>query len=164
MIHLHIERPKTEWLKYFLTFFCILLITSYVSKNWYQLVLIRGDSMLPAYHNMQLVLMDRHSKDYTYGDVVAFWCNDLNAVLIKRIVACPGDEVLIWEGTLYVNGEISSVLPEENIFEYAGAADKALRLAVGQYFVIGDNIEKSKDSRYPEVGNVSEDKIKGKVI
>lgn len=30
----------------------------YISSNWYQVSLIRGDSMSPAYHNMQFVLID----------------------------------------------------------------------------------------------------------
>lgn len=141
-----------------------MLITLYISMHWYQLVLIRGDSMLPTYHNMQLVLMDRHSEDYTYDDVIAFWCDDLNSVLIKRIVACPGDEVFIREGKLYVNGDVSNIFPQEYLFEYAGIADNPVQLTADQYFVIGDNIEKSKDSRYPAVGCVSADSVIGKVI
>lgn len=164
MIHLHIEYLKTGRLKYFLMFAGIMLITSYISTNWCQLVLIRGDSMLPTYHNMQFVLMDRHSENYTYNDVIAFWCEDLRAVLIKRIVACPGDEVLILEGTLYVNGEVSNVFSEEYLFEYAGIANDIVQLTAGQYFVIGDNMDKSKDSRYPAVGCVSVESIKGKLI
>lgn len=164
MNYLWIKQLSRKWLRYPLMFLCIVLIALYISTYWYQLVLIRGDSMLPAYHNMQMVLIDRHSRDYTYGDVIAFWCNDLDTVLIKRIVACPGDEVLIRDGTLYVNGDISIVFSGEYCFEYAGIADDSVPLAVGQYFVIGDNIEKSKDSRYPEVGCVSADSVKGKVI
>lgn len=164
MIYLHNEKPGTGWPNYLLMFVCIILIASYISRNWYQLVLIRGDSMDPAYCNMQLVLVDRHSENYTYDDVIVFWCDDLDSVLIKRIVACPGDEVWIRKGTLYVNGEISDVYSEENSFAYAGTINNPLQLAAGQYFVIGDNIRKSKDSRYPGVGCVSVDDIKGKVI
>lgn len=63
-----------------------------------------------------------------------------------------------------MNGEISDVYSEENSFAYAGTINNPLQLAAGQYFVIGDNIRKSKDSRYPGVGCVSVDDIKGKVI
>ena len=164
MNHLCNKVLSEKWLKYLLMFLCIMLITLYISTYWYQLVLIRGDSMLPTYHNMQLVLMDRHSEDYTYDDVIAFWCDDLNSVLIKRIVACPGDEVIIKEGTLYVNGDVSDVFPQEYLFEYTGITDAPVQLTADQYFVIGDNIAKSKDSRYPAVGCVSVDSVKGKVI
>ena len=164
MSNLCIKKLWRKGLKYPLVFLGVMLITLYVSTYWYQLALIRGDSMIPAYHNMQLVLMDRHSEDYTYGDVVAFWCSELDTVLIKRIVACPGDEVFIREGRLCVNGDASTVFPQKYFFEYAGIAENPLQLTANQYFVIGDNIEKSKDSRYPKVGCVSADNIKGKVV
>ena len=164
MSNLCIKRLCGKRLRYPLVFLVIMLITLYISTYWYQLVLIRGDSMLPAYHNMQLVLMDRHSQDYTYGDVVVFRCSGLDTVLIKRIAACPGDEVFIRESRLCVNGDASTVFPQEYLFEYAGIAENPLQLTANQYFVIGDNIEKSKDSRYLKVGCVSADSIKGKLL
>lgn len=142
---------------------CIIMISYYISANWYQLSLIHGESMSPAYHNMQLVIIDRHSGDYTYGDVVAFRCDGLNSVLVKRIAACPGDMVEIKDGTLYVNGVVSSVYDLEYIFEYSGIAQDPLYLGANQYFVIGDNIAESKDSRYDEVGSVYIDDIIGKL-
>lgn len=57
----------------------------YISTYWYQLMLIQGDSMLPTYHNMQLVIVDKHSKDYDVGDVVAIDCRGLDAIIVKRI-------------------------------------------------------------------------------
>lgn len=164
MNHLWFKPIKEKWLNYPLIFICTLLVTLYISVYWYQLVLVQGDSMLPTYHNMQLVLVDRHSRDYTYNDVIVFWCDDLNSVLIKRIAACPEDEVLIRDGTLYVNGDISIVFSQEYLFKYAGIADDAVKLTADQYFVIGDNIEKSKDSRYSVVGCINVENIKGKVI
>ena len=149
---------------YICLFLGIMLSTWHISANWYQLVLVRGDSMVPAYHNMQLVLADRHSGDYTYGDVIAFHCDGLDTVLIKRIAACPGDEVKIEDGCLYINGGGSTVFAEGTVFSYAGIAELPVQMADGQYFVIGDNIEKSKDSRYREVGCVNENRIIGKII
>ena len=142
----------------------IVVAAYYVSANWYQVSLIRGDSMSPAYHNMQLVLTDRHSRLYTYGDVVTFQCEKLDAVLVKRIVACPGDQVMIENGTLYVNDTVSQVYSEPHIFEFSGIADDRVVLGENQYFVIGDNLEESKDSRYEEVGLVNRKDIFGKVV
>lgn len=88
----------------------VIIAGSYIiSSNWYQVSLIRGDSMRPAYHNMQLVLIDKHSKQYTYGDVIAFQCDKLDAVLVKRIVACPDDRVIVKDGTLYINVSVKSL-------------------------------------------------------
>ncbi len=136
----------------------------YISDNYFQLLLIQGDSMSPAYHNMQLTVLDRRTKEYTYGDVVAFSCGQLDAVLVKRVAAVPGDTVLIEEGILYVNGEISTVYPEEAVFQYAGTAAEPLMLAEDEYFMIGDNIAESRDSRYEDVGVINADSIMGKLI
>lgn len=142
----------------------IITLSYYISANWYQLALIHGESMSPAYHNMQFVIIDRHSKDYTYGDIVTFKCESLDSVLSKRVAACPGDMVVIRDGTLYVNDTISSVYDKEYIFEDPGIARSPLHLDKDQYFVIGDNIGESKDSRYEEVGIVYLHDIIGKVI
>lgn len=136
----------------------------FVSANWYQVSLIRGNSMSPAYHNMQFVLIDRHSDLYTYGDVVAFRCEGLDAVLIKRIAACPGDRVIVIDGTLYVNDAVSRVFSREGAFANGGIAGDMVYLGENQYFMIGDNLEESKDSRYEEVGAVDREAILGKII
>lgn len=143
---------------------CIIALSYYISANWYQLSLIRGESMSPAYHNMQFVIVDRHSKNYTYGDVITFRCENLHSVLAKRIAACPGDTVIIRDGRLYVNDKISSIFDQEYLFEYSGIARYPLQLGTDQYFVIGDNVAESKDSRYEEISMVGGADIVGKII
>lgn len=142
----------------------IITAAYFVSTNWYQVSLICGESMNPAYHDKQFVLIDRHSDSYTYGDVVAFRCEKLDAMLVKRIVACPNDQVMISDGTLYVNNIVSQIFTQDGVFEYSGLANDIVYLEEGQYFLIGDNLEESKDSRYEEVGKVNAEDIVGKII
>ena len=144
-------------------FILIILLCGYISANWFQLMLIQGDSMLPSYHNMQLVVLDKHNREYHAGDVIAFRCEGLSAVLVKRIAACGGDTARIVDGTFYVNGEVSA-LYEEGSFDYAGILEEEVKLSAGEYIVIGDNIAVSKDSRNPEVGIVQEATIIGRII
>lgn len=139
-------------------------IAYYVSQNWFQIVLIRGQSMSPAYRDLQFAVLDRRTDEYTYGDVIVFRCEGLDAVLTKRIAACPGDVVQIREGILYVNDSVSEVFSSERSFTYAGTADSPVRMDRDQYFVIGDNIEESKDSRYQEIGAVRAKDILGKIF
>lgn len=160
---LNITRKVFRHYKYLFFTVSIIIFSYFVSSNWFQIVLIHGESMSPSYHNMQLVIINKYSKNYTYGDVIAFQCEGLNTILIKRIVACPGDKVQIQEGQLYVNDEISNVYPLDT-FAYAGIAENTILLEDGQYFVIGDNIAQSKDSRYSEVGCVSKVTILGVVL
>ena len=153
-----------QFVKKLLVTILVLVCAFYVSNNWFQLTMVQGNSMFPLYRNLQIVILDRHNRDYTYGDVVAFRCDTLSTVLIKRIAACPGDTVVIENKTLLVNGQSSTVYPEEMKFHYSGLLEQPVKLKSGQYIVIGDNISQSKDSRHGEVGKVSIEKIVGKVI
>lgn len=119
--------------------------------------------MEPTYTHLQLVVLDKYSQNYEKGDVIAFSCEGLSAVLIKRIAACPGDTAVIRDGTLYVNGEVSRIYPEAGIFQYAGILSESVSLGSESYLVLGDNTMESKDSRYREIGLVSEIDILGKV-
>ena len=146
---------------------CILAIfflCFYISRFWYQIMLIQGDSMEPSYHSWQFVLLDKHTKQYDCGDVVAFQCDGLKAVLIKRVVAVPGDTVQIVDGVLYRNGAPTEEGLVNGSLDYAGIAEKTVTLGENEYFLLGDNYEESKDSRYEKVGCVLEEDILGKVI
>lgn len=134
------------------------------SRYFYQFLLIQGESMSPTYHHLQMVVLDKRNAVYDRGDVIAFRCVDLDAVLVKRIAGIPGDEVWIDGGTLYINGSLSHIYDTPGIFEYAGLLEKPLKLGTSQYCVIGDNVSQSKNSRYTEVGVVAEASIIGRVV
>ena len=144
--------------------FAAVLAAFLCSRYCFQLILIRGESMIPSYHPMELAILSRRTTDYRAGDVIAFHCEELHASLVKRIAAVPGDTAVISEGTLYVNGEISPVYSEKGAFTDAGLLSEPAFLGEQQYLVIGDNLEKSRDSRDEAVGLVSESAIFGKLI
>lgn len=154
------EQQFFKWL------FCIVItvfIAWYISHDWYQFILLQGKSMEPNYHNLQMLILDKHDHNYKVGDVVAFRCKELSSVLVKRIVAVPGDNVMIINGKLYVNGSECEYY-SQNTFQYEGILEQMLFLDNDEYIVIGDNIDQSKDSRYKEVGTVGKANIIGKVI
>lgn len=162
-----------KYIKYILAGIGLLALTWYISNHWFQLMLIQGQSMEPAYHSWQLVLLEKQPKQLEVGDVIAFRCDGLQAVLVKRIVALPGDRVEIREGNLYVNGARSDVFSEAQktgaagepaYIEYAGIAGEELQLSAQEYFVLGDNLPYSKDSRYHIVGCINKSDIIGKVL
>lgn len=148
--------------KEFVGMILLFLIAWYLSGFYYQLMLLQGDSMEPAYHSGQFLILDKHSGDYDYGDVIAFQKDGFRGYLVKRIAAMPGDGVCIRDGILYVNG-----LPQDagtRRIDFAGIAGEQIFLGEDDYFVLGDHFDRSTDSRYEEIGLVNRDEIKGKVV
>lgn len=154
---MNVRKKLPYWLILGLIFlFCLVL-----SLNWLQLALVEGHSMEPAYRNGQLVLIDKTAREYLTGDVVLFYSRELNSFLIKRVAACPGDSLIIDGGQLYVNSK--AVPGYENIAD-PGLAEKELVLPAETFFLLGDNLPLSVDSRDARIGPVSLSDIKGKLI
>lgn len=133
------------------------------STNWYQLMLVHGSSMYPAYRDMQPVVLEKQFGSLHAGEVAAFWCEGLHALLVKRVAAVPGDTVQVSGGYLYVNGQRCKGQAGKKI-SYAGIASVPLTLAEGEYFMLGDNYGSSKDSRHKEVGCAKQKDIVGRVL
>lgn len=148
--------------KFLLTGILLILFAWYISAFWYQLMLLQGSSMEPAYHSGQFLILDKHTKSFGYNDVVAIKKDVVAGFMVKRIVGVPGDIVYIDQGVLYINDEPKEEWQEN--FEYAGIAAEPIVLEEGCYFVLGDNIDESKDSRNSEIGLIRETEIKGKVL
>ncbi|AOT69776.1 signal peptidase I [Geosporobacter ferrireducens] len=80
--------------------------------------------------------------------------------LIKRVIALPGDTLMIREGKVYVNGE---QLEEAYLNgEYTSGDIEIDRIPEGQIFVMGDNRDNSLDSR--SFGPVDMEMVQGKAI
>ena len=139
----------------------IVAVCAAVSLFAFQLAIISGDSMLPTYKSYSFVLINKTEKDFRRGDVVAFKCEA--GTLIKRIAAEPNDTILITDGCLFVNGEKSELYSGIKI-AFAGLAQSEIHLGEDEYFVLGDNTDESKDSRYEAVGIVRKSEITGKIV
>ena len=98
---------------------------------------IIGSSMTPTYHTGSLNFVNRWS--YTAlqpkrGDVVAVRVD--GELLLKRIVALPGETVSISRGELWIN---DAVHLDEFSIHIIPWEMKPVALRAGEYFVIGDN-------------------------
>jgi len=123
---------------------------------------IAGTSMEPSLNDGDIVLLVKKN-DLQTGDLCAFYYS--NKILIKRIIATPGDYLWIEsDGTVFLNGE---VLDEPYVSEKAlGECDVEFPYQVPEnnYFVMGDKRETSIDSRSSVIGSIAEDQIIGKII
>ena len=123
---------------------------------------IAGTSMEPSLNDGEIVLLVKTDKLKT-GDLCAFYYS--NKVLIKRVIATPGDYIWIEsDGTVFLNGQ---ALDEPYVKEKAlGECDVEFPYQVPEnsYFVMGDKRETSIDSRSSVIGCISEDQIIGKIL
>jgi len=119
-----------------------------------------GTSMEPAVPRGSRILVTawpywRHAP--RVGDIVAFiYPPDPSRADLKRIAAAGGSSVEIRDGVLYVDGHPQSAADVEG-----GGARRLRRLVVPRdhYFVLGDNPDRSADSR--DYGLIARDRIIG---
>lgn len=99
-----------------------------------------------------------------YRKVVDFILQDDSDTkdLIKRVIAIGGDRIQIKDGVVKVNGQVidEPYISQGNVTE--GDIDEVV--PDGTVFCMGDNRQRSLDSRYPDVGFIKEDKIVGSVL
>lgn len=133
-----------------------------VATLWLPVMQTYGSSMAPTLSNGEIIVSVK-TDELRRGDIVAFYFN--NKILVKRIIAGPGDWVDMDEdGTVYVNQQR---LDEPYISEKSlGDADIELPYQVpdGKYFVMGDHRATSADSRHTAVGCIGMEQIVGRIV
>lgn len=123
---------------------------------------IYGHSMNPTLQDGEIMVSVKTDRFET-RDLIAFYAN--NKLLIKRVIAGPGDWVTINDdGAVYVNEQR---LQEDYIEEPAlGVCDIQMPYQVPEscWFVLGDHRATSIDSRNKNIGCIYEEQIVGRIV
>ena len=106
--------------------------------------------MEPTLKTGSYIFGTRITREYQNGDIIVFSHN--GQLLVKRIAACPGEEIDLRELSYMKNVAIP-------VWD-----DPILKVPGDCFFVLGDNIENSIDSRYWEDPFVRKETIVAKVI
>lgn len=138
--------------------------------------IVKQTSMEDTLHENDYMVMYRLAyKKHTpeRGDIIIFQSELVNEdsgrdkLLIKRVIGLPGDDIMIKDGQVYINGEEyfenytkDGYTPAFEIPPEGGT----YTVPDGTYFCMGDNRAGSVDSRRSEVGVVPFENIKGKVV
>lgn len=117
---------------------------------------IDGQSMMPNFLNNEYLLTEKvtyYTRDPERGDVVVFTPPQAELdEYIKRVVGEPGENIMIKDCRVYINGRIlnepyipDSVCTQGGSFLKEG---QTYQIQEEEYFVMGDNRLNSSDSRY----------------
>ena len=154
-----------------------ILLAVIVKMVLLQAFYIPSASMYPTLQKGDRVLVNKISyklHDVNRGDVVVFERPPSETAtnipdLIKRVVGLPGEQIVIEGGRVYIDGQLldEPYLPEGVTTTAENAPLKCAREAPcvvpeGDVWVMGDNRNDSKDSRY--FGPIDEDSIVGRAF
>lgn len=133
-----------------------------ISYVFFAQVLQQGFSMAPYINDGSIVLVNRLYKNLfplNENDVIAFYNNGQES--IKRIYGLPGETITISNGNFYIDDiQIES---EDLRNSLSSNIEQNVKLGEDEYYVMGDNLDSSKDSRFSDVGNINRNDIIGKV-
>ncbi len=136
----------------------------------FQAFWIPSESMESTLQLQDRVLVNKVSyrlHDINRGDVIVFKRPDLSPEddvkdLIKRVIGVPGESIEGRDGVIYIDGD-RLIEP----YLEAGVASTSfdfgpIQIEEGTIFVMGDNRERSYDSRY--FGTIPQDDVRGRAF
>ena len=127
---------------------------------------VSGESMETTLSDGDHLIVDKISyrfNDPQRYDIIVFpYRLEKNIYYIKRIIGLPGETVQIANGYVYINGVQLDEHYGNEVMEEAGLAAEPITLGADEYFVLGDNRNKSQDSRAANVGVIHRDEILGR--
>jgi len=129
---------------------------------------VSGDSMMPTLADGDMLILNRAAIVFgepRAGDIVAFpYPDNPYEHHIKRVIGVYGDTIDLVNGRFIVNDiYLEDDFSHEDIW-VVGDTIFPVTIEQGHVFVLGDNRNGSKDSRYSTVGNIASQDILGRVL
>jgi signal peptidase I len=158
-----IKSKNHEWVEWVQAIVFAVVIAYIIKFFLFDIIEVDGNSMYPTLHDKDRLIVSKiNYKEPNIGDIIIFkYPADENLDFIKRIVAKEGDKVEIKNNYLYINNK---KIEEPYINDKQLNDFSEVIVPENSFFVLGDNRNSSRDSRYSDVGFLDEDNIKGKAI
>lgn len=155
------KQKERSWVKQAFSFlFAFVLVFCLFFSFFFRASRVSGTSMEPTLHTDDILLLDVMSGTFSpaRGDIVCcHYPGSEEETYVKRIIGIPGDTIRIEDGLLYRNGEDVTDLYYPNT--YIDMDFEEITVPEGEYFVMGDNVNNSLDSR--KVGTIAKKEIIG---
>ncbi len=155
-------REILDWIKYI----ALALVLAFVLRNFIIFsIKVPTPSMLPTIGLGDQLLVNRllyRLKTPKPGDIVVFkYPDNPKELYVKRLIGVGGDEVEIKKGRLILNGQ---PMEEGYLYEEMQGSFGPYTIPQGSYFMLGDNRNNSKDSRFWVNKYVTDELIIGKAF
>lgn len=159
------RRNKSQLREWIESIIIAVIIALVIKAFFIETIQVDGSSMLPTLNNGERLVVNKIGYILgkpEKGDIVIFkYPANPSLIFIKRIIGVSGDTVEIRNHKVFVNGY---ELDETYIMEKTIANYPAATVPENTVFVLGDNRNYSKDSRYPDVGFVPLKNVKGEAF
>lgn len=137
---------------------------------FFRIVVVSGTSMNDTLLDGDYLLLVSNSlyKNPKAGDIIVASKDSFEdgEPIVKRVIATEGQVVSIdfVKGIVYVDGVAIEEPYIKMLTTTYGGTDFPITVDEGCVFVMGDNRDVSRDSRYPEIGQIDTREILGKAI
>ncbi len=158
------QDPAKELLSWILSFVIAVGLALLLRFYVFDFVIVDGSSMENTLYSGEIVFLEKISyrlHEPEQGDILVCHYDEGRKNYVKRVIAEPGDELLIKSSDVYVNGV---KLDEPYIKEPMSPDGMEIVVPEGSVFVMGDNRNDSLDSRIPWIGPVPLERVRGKVV
>lgn len=133
-----------------------------ISYSFFTPCLQHGFSMVPYINDSNVVLVNRLYRKLfkpKRKDVIVFYVDGQES--IRRIYGLPGETITINSGNFYIDDVQMQDFDLKN--SLSSNISQNVKLAADEYYVLGDSLDNSMDSRSPDIGNIKRENIIGKV-
>ncbi|MDD7050925.1 MAG: signal peptidase I [Lachnospiraceae bacterium] len=138
--------------------FVIGVLLLLVVHIFFELSYVSGESMAPTFENGDILLVKKWAAPHN-GDIVTAYIEELDYIVVKRVIGMEGDHILVTSHAMYRNEELLQEFSDDKEDD-----NKVYETIVpeGHVFLMGDNWAHSLDSR--SFGCIPIEAVRGVVL